>query len=299
MKAVSWLIMVSFLTIIVVPGEAVAALPPVALKDSSGSGRDFSEFGSPTESSVGDGKYGQGVRFADAGQALYARGDAFQVTGNLSAFVRVKFDTLDSGVTQTVFRFGKAATESESYNILYALFPRAVSPFGRIQYTHEFGAGTDAEIFSDGPVLTAGVIHSISLRRDVSQKRILVSVDGVGVVNKTYTTGPTGGLGGSTFDVGGATNIGESSAVVGLKGVIYEVRLWDSLIPNATLNRLADPNDNFAVQSPLGNELALYFLEHPCADGQDQLSVTIGLIPVILILGIFVALTLGIIKGRE
>jgi hypothetical protein len=121
----------------------------------------------------------------------------------------------------------------------------------QVQYLHENGTGTDNVVQSGGGLATGN--HTLTIRRDSTNKTIVGKLDGITILNKSYANNPDGGTAGILrvgFD--GATNTLS-------RGAVYELRIWDSLIDHEILDAIADPNDlNFTGEAQ-GSEKGCWF----------------------------------------
>lgn len=216
------------------------------LTDSSGNGHHLTEVGTLTHGVVSaQAKYRRGLGGFAAGTYLSQPNDALRVLGNLSCVGVWEITSLAS-IQVLVVRAGASASSAD--NAAYGLF---VETNGRLNYTHDSGAGVPTTISSATGVVTTGN-HFWTIIRDTTAKTVVIKWDGVIVINATYATNPTGGISG-TFRIGQSRAGG-----LPLLGNVYQFNLWNDLVAQATLDQIADPND---PMTSTGTELALWLMD--------------------------------------
>lgn len=226
-------------------------LSPAVVTDKSGNGHTLTTAGSPATRTAAHSKYGIGYDIDNTDDRL-SNSDLDAITEDLSLFMSFE---RDSTSTQDVLITKTTSGETEDTN---ANFYVSITTGGLLRYIHEYGAGTNVQIESSSTVGTGA--HTLTLRRDNTARTIVAKVDGTTFISGSYLAGevPTGGSTatlGIGYDVGSADNSGNQ-----LDGGIFEVRIWDALVDQTTLDQIADSTTDDFERQALGNEEALYFL---------------------------------------
>ena len=95
-------------------------------------------------------------------------------------------------------------------------------------------------------------LHTYTVRRDDTAKTVVIKRDGVEMANFSYTGSITSNAGGNLVVFGRADRAGV------VQGAGYELRVWDQLVSQATLDAIVASTGKSA---PEGNELAFYRLQ--------------------------------------
>ena len=247
-------------------GFTGTATPMADPTDSSGNGNTLTEVGSPTTRTSPEPKYNAGYDFDSTDDQLTTTSNDFAITGDLSMTFAFTVDDLSNNPWLILRETSGGGEGVEADNILIGF---RVLADGSVSYLHEYGAGNNESLSSSAGVVTAGAFHTATVTRNTTTKTVVVKVDGVEAINTTYTNNPTGGSNTLT------TRIGANESGILLNGAMYEVRVWDSLVSQTTLDNIADPNDDTYNRTAEGTEIALWYLD----DGAMASPKTIDSIP--------------------
>jgi len=195
--------------------------------DFSGNGHHLTVTGATQRPGVDD-RWGLAYDFDGTNDDLNSSNSNLNITGDLCITWVGTIDTLESG--NQLIGWSDAG-ETEATNVTY-LIQNASNQW---RYVHEYSAGSN-ELVDTGTVTTG--LHRITLRRDDSTKNVTMKVDGVTVIDFDYTNSPTGGTTGA-FSIAHQLDGGNTY----MDGSVYECRIWDSLVSQATLDAIVDPND--------------------------------------------------------
>jgi hypothetical protein len=233
-----------------------------ALYDSSPNGLNLTLNGTITPVTSSQTKYGDGASGFSTTNFFTQTNTALRSLGDLAAVIAFRITTLtpSSGSSQLLFSWDGGGFNDQTKNFVYAVWAN-FGGNGTVTYGHEFGT-LDSQrdmLDSNSGVMTIGY-HTLTVRRINSTKTVVVKLDGVTVINATYTNSPTGGDHASCKFSLGADILGNQPLN---GGEIHEFRIWkDGNVPSQlVLDEIADPNNNNFRGTPQGSETACYFLE--------------------------------------
>lgn len=226
-------------------------------EDASGNNRDLTIQGNPTvvERSW---KFGDGINYEGSQSDKYNSTDsAFSLESDLS--ITFAFNESDD-----VGSMLSAITGSET---LY--FDISITTAGRVEFAdHD---GTTIRICSSDKINDTSEVTSGWITRN--ERTLLSDIVDIRLFNET---------GGIVSDVScnltGDANpqgIYEQFQISGYQ--VYEVRIWDQLVSEDTLDQIANPTVNNFTLTPEGTELALYYLEAIDPAGEPTADNTIGI----------------------
>lgn len=196
-------------------------------------------------------KFGKGRVFtATANETLTIANNAFAFTGSFCAIIAMNINAITGATNQHQYlRYGAAnAGASSGTGSAFGFGQMTSVGSNQLRFSQDDGAGGQA--FFNGPTATVG-FHTYTIVRDAVAKTIVVKQDGIVIINATYTTDPVV-AGGGVLAVGGR---GDGNVNAASDSDIFEIRIWDHLVSQATLDTIVD---NPGKSAPEGSELVFY-----------------------------------------
>ena len=223
--------------------------------DASGNGLNLTAIGSPTSRTSPQSKYGIGYDFNGTSQRLESTAAGFDLTGDFAATFAFEMDGTN------VVPFSKSAVTLDGTSATNTNYHINVTTT-QVQYFHHNGNNINTgNVLNSAALSLATGFHTGTIRRTTSDKRVVVKIDGVEVINATYSNDTTGGSS-SDFTVGA---VGTGSGGYTYSDVaVYEIRLWGGTIPTqAVLDAISNTADTTHRGVAEGTEDALFFFGTP------------------------------------
>lgn len=217
--------------------------------DHAENGYDLTVTGATERGSVSDEilhRYGRGYNFNGNGSDHYLRTTAslLDLTQPICGSTVLTFEEND---TTNAYLFSLGS----SNGIRIAL---VLNDDGSLEW-FEDGATTEGQ--SATGIVSFGNDYRITWVRNISAGTLSVHVNGTEVINEVGVSAPSTSY--DEFLIG--THPDQISG--SFDGAIYEFRLWNSLVDQATLNAIVDPNNLQYRFTREGNETACWFMERP------------------------------------
>jgi hypothetical protein len=240
-------------TVIGTPPPVVVASPFHQLADATANGLTLTQVGTGTPRLATHSKYGSGIDLGNSTANLLKSTNALlRSTGNLAITLSFELDAMPGATRGFLVGHGNQDNLNDTTNINYLI---ALTSDGKVQFVQEKSVGVFDEFSSAAGVLTTGA-HTLTVLRNDTAKTIVVKLDGVIVINTSYTGSILGGTAG-WFTLGNA----DHSSPGPLDVSINECRVWTSNIPaQSTLDTIADPNSATFKETPEGTETACWFM---------------------------------------
>lgn len=224
--------------------------------DSSGNGHTLTESGTLTTRAspesrfvagydLGDGTNGSGGELTTNSIPLAS----FQ--GDFSATFIASIDSTHGAEFLLVYSDSTASSAARPFSL-------DLDGTSNLRYTHGDGSST-AQASAASTIATG--FHRITVQRDNTAKTVKVYDNGSLAINIDYSAGPDPTASPASAGLSIGDVFGGNAANNELDGAVYEVRLFDSVVPQATLDQLVDPSDDTYKRSAEGSELALWFLD--------------------------------------
>lgn len=224
--------------------------------DSSGNGHTLTESGTLTTRAspesrfvagydLGDGTNGSGGELTTNSIPLAS----FQ--GDFSATFIASIDSTHGAEFLLVYSDSTASSAARPFSL-------DLDGTGNLRYTHGNGSST-AQASAASTIATG--FHRITVQRDNTAKTVKVYDNGSLVIDLDYSAGPDPTASPASAGLSIGDVFGGNAANNELNGAVYEVRLFNSVVPQATLDQLVDPSDDTYKRSAEGSELALWFLD--------------------------------------
>lgn len=222
------------------------------LQDYSGNARDLTAGSAPPASrACTAAKFANGRDWTVvANQALTRVDSAFNLLGDLSITCVFDLDTIGGVAERGLFRYGSAVNLGNNTACAFSCVSSSASTGSNVFQFHN--VGTTPATFSS-PNIGAGA-HTLTIVRNNTAKTVLVKIDGVTVINTTYTGSPNN-ADNTGFVIGGRFDQTLNSSH---DGGIYDLRIWNAVVAQATLDAIVASSGKCA---PEGTEFAWYRLE--------------------------------------
>ncbi len=143
-------------------------------------------------------------------------------------------NTLYSIVTYGNHRGDTGDPENEGDNQLYEL---AITPLGKVQFTHEYGNGQEETHVSNTEMILNKWMH-LAFVRNTTNSTLLFIINGMEENNQLYSNAPTGGESSMCVLGGGFGDTGTPNIPIDVgyfKGVMDEVRIWNTALSRETI----------------------------------------------------------------
>lgn len=191
------------------------------------------------------GKFNSGRRFV-TDSLLRVEDDAFNITGDQCATVVFDLETLQTSGNHGFFNYGVVGGTGATRGLNLLIGSTGSGNNDLIVSMWNNGA---QEQFTASAAVSTGY-HTCTIRIDDTANTIVVKLDGSIVINTTYTT-PRTSVNGGVFLVGGHRDDGVNT----FPGIIYDLRIWDTLESQANLDAVVSST---GTDAPTGSEMAVY-----------------------------------------
>lgn len=271
----SWL---SRSAVVVVAVAALLVVPSVLAQtftreeDASGNGRHLTEVGPITEVR-NSWKFGDGVAFQNDTARMEREDSTFALTGDMSLAAAFNATNV-KGVDRLVSSVEVGASSSSG---LFFALDAVETPSGvDVRFVYE-GGGAGPEICSqeinENETVGVWVTRNVrSLLADQVSVKVFQTNGAMLQEDCEFSGDPVADPG--NFD---HFRVGKEGALTESNSTVYEVRLWDEVVDESTLDQIADPTDAAFTLSAEGSEFALYFLEPIDPPGDADLDNTVGI----------------------
>lgn len=203
-------------------------------KDAGPHHLDLEKVYNPTIVKAPRARYGEGYKLTGTQEQLRVSSQRLNIQGDLTiflAFERSRANVGDDLLGTNVFG------EEPEMNAAYQL---TVMPDNQLRYFHESGQGTQADYgrndeLIDSTLTVSAGFHVLVLKRDAEKREVTAFLDQKRILHGTYDRPPTGGEN-QVFAVGKSLAWGIDTE--SMHGAVYELRIWDSVVPDSHLQRL-------------------------------------------------------------